>query len=73
MFIEKTIGNRVGAKEEIGGLDIPEMGILVYMTEDPIVVQNAGQDHLSSHGPGVPRKGTIASSASAEHVPLRNS
>jgi Amt family ammonium transporter len=60
MLIEKTIGNRVSAKDEINGLDIPEMGIFGYISEDPIIVQNAGQDHLSTHGPGVPLKRPVA-------------
>ena len=34
MIIEKTIGNRVAAKAEIEGLDIPEMGVLGYVNED---------------------------------------
>jgi Amt family ammonium transporter len=54
MIIEKTIGNRVPAKEEIEGLDIPEMGVLGYMNEDTRAVQVAGEEHLSTHGPGVP-------------------
>jgi hypothetical protein len=54
-LIEKTIGNRVPAKVEIEGLDIPEMGVLGYVTEDPVVVQTAGQEHISTYGPGVPR------------------
>ncbi|QEH34033.1 Ammonia channel precursor [Aquisphaera giovannonii] len=52
--IEKTIGNRVPAKDEIEGLDIPEMGVLGYVNEDPIIVKNAGAEHISTHGPGVP-------------------
>ena len=57
MLVEKTMGNRVTAKDEIQGLDIPEMGILGYVNEDPVIVQNAGQEHLNTQGPGVPRKG----------------
>src|SRR3954453_21576142 len=54
MIIEKTIGNRVPAREEIEGLDIPEMGVLGYMNEDTRAVQVAGEEFLSTHGPGVP-------------------
>ena len=49
------MGNRVPAKDEIEGLDIPEMGVLGYVNEDPIEVTTAGMDHLTTHGPGVPR------------------
>src|SRR5207253_1049429 len=52
--IEKTMGNRVTAKAEIDGLDIPEMGVIGYLNEDPVVVQTAGHEHLSTYGPGVP-------------------
>ena len=34
MIVEKTIGNRVSAKAEIEGLDIPEMGVAGYVNED---------------------------------------
>lgn len=53
-IVEKTMGNRVSAIAEIEGLDIPEMGVLGYVNEDPIVVRIAGQEHLATHGPGVP-------------------
>ncbi len=56
MIIEKTIGNRTDAAVEIGGLDIPEMGVMGYVDEDSIAVQVAGQEHLTSYGPGVPNK-----------------
>jgi hypothetical protein len=49
-------GNRVTAKGEILGLDITEMGVPGYVSEDPIEVKMAGQDHLTTQGPGVPRK-----------------
>ncbi len=29
-LIDVTIGNRVSAEAELGGLDIPEMGMLAY-------------------------------------------
>ena len=64
--IEKTMGNRVSAKDEIQGLDIPEMGILGYVNEDPVIVQNAGQEHLNTQGPGVPRKGNGVKSSASE-------
>jgi Amt family ammonium transporter len=54
LIIEKTIGNRVPAKVEIEGLDIPEMGVLGYMSEDTRAVQVAGEEFLSTHGPGTP-------------------
>lgn len=54
-IIEKTIGNRVPAKDEIEGLDIPEMGVMGYVNEDSIAVQVAGQEYLNSFGPGVPK------------------
>ena len=54
-IVEKTMGNRVAAKDEIEGLDIPEMGVLGYMNEDTYEVHSAGQEHLSAHGPGVPK------------------
>jgi Amt family ammonium transporter len=54
--VEKTMGNRVSAKVEVEGLDIPEMGVAGYLNEDTIAVQIAGRAHLDEHGPGVPRK-----------------
>jgi Amt family ammonium transporter len=59
MIIEKTIGNRVPARDEIAGLDIPEMGIAGYISEEPVIVRNAGQELLSIHGPGVPSRGAV--------------
>ena len=56
MIIEKTIGNRTSARVEIYGLDIPEMGVQGYVNEDSVAVQVAGQEHLSTYGPGVPAK-----------------
>lgn len=52
--VEKTMGNRVPAQVEIEGLDIPEMGVLGYINEDPIEVAAAGRALLATHGPGVP-------------------
>ena len=54
-IVEKTMGNRVSAQTEIYGLDIPEMGVLGYINEDTRAVQAAGEEHLSTYGPGVPR------------------
>ena len=53
---DKTMGIRVTAKAEIEGLDIPEMGVLGYVNEDPITVKVLGDQHLDTHGPGVPVK-----------------
>jgi ammonia channel protein AmtB len=55
MIIEKTVGNRVPARDEIEGLDVPEMGVMGYVNEDSVAVQVAGQEHLTVFGPGVPR------------------
>jgi len=30
MIIDAVVGQRVGAKAEVGGLDLPEMGALAY-------------------------------------------
>jgi Amt family ammonium transporter len=54
--IEKTIGNRVSAKTEIEGLDVPEMGVPGYVFKDTYAVEKAGREHLDTHGPGVPSK-----------------
>ncbi len=59
--IERTIGNRVSAGVEVAGLDVPEMGVLGYVSEETYAVQTASQDYLATFGPGVPPKG--ASSA----------
>ena len=55
-IVEKTMGNRVSAAAEIAGLDVPEMGIEGYINEDTHHVQMAGQAHIETHGPGVPKK-----------------
>src|SRR5207249_11197392 len=34
-LVEKTIGNRVSPEVELQGLDIPEMGVLGYINEEP--------------------------------------
>jgi Amt family ammonium transporter len=55
-LIDLLIGNRVSAKTEIEGLDIPEMGVLGYITEDTRAIQVAGEEFLATHGPGVPTR-----------------
>lgn len=59
MLVEKTVGNRVSARTEVEGLDIHEMGVMGYVDEDSIAVQVAGQEHLSTFGPGVPAKKVV--------------
>ncbi len=68
-IVEKTMGNRVTAKAEIEGLDIPEMGVLGYVNEDPIEVTTAGMDHLSTYGPGVPRGAKNGHSSDRPRIP----
>ena len=55
-LINRLVGNRVAARAEIDGLDIPEMGVLGYVGEETYAVRTAGQDFLATHGPGVPPK-----------------
>jgi Amt family ammonium transporter len=54
-ILEKLIGNRTDARTEIEGLDLHELGVPGYMHEDTPAVQLAGQEHLATQGPGVPR------------------
>jgi ammonia channel protein AmtB len=54
-IVGKLIGNRTTAKGEIEGLDISEMGVKGYSMEDPPFVQVAGEEHIATHGAGVPR------------------
>jgi Amt family ammonium transporter len=61
MIIEKLIGNRVSAKTEVDGLDVPELGVVGYVNEDTQDVLIAGEQHLSTHGPGVPTKAKVES------------
>ena len=42
------VGNRADARAEIEGLDIPEMGVIGYVNEDPIEVTNAARSLLGS-------------------------
>ena len=55
MITDKIVGNRTSAKAEIEGLDIHEMGVPGYSHEDAYHVQRAGEEHLATHGPGVPK------------------
>ncbi|MBY0523984.1 MAG: ammonium transporter [Gemmataceae bacterium] len=43
-IVEKLMGNRVSAEVELQGLDIPEMGVLGYINEDP----KTPEGHFSS-------------------------
>ena len=45
--LDKVVGNRVSAKEEVEGLDIPEMGVLGFVPEDVRAVQIAGAEALA--------------------------
>jgi Amt family ammonium transporter len=45
-IIEKVVGNRVSPEVEIQGLDVPEMGVLGYIDEDPTVPEG----HLMTGG-----------------------
>jgi Amt family ammonium transporter len=49
-IVEKLIGNRVSAETELQGLDVPEMGVLGYINEDP----KTPEGHLA-HGGAEPR------------------
>lgn len=55
-LINRLVGNRVAARAEIEGLDVPEMGVLGYVGEETYAVRTAGQDFLATFGPGVPPK-----------------
>ncbi|MGH7225362.1 MAG: ammonium transporter, partial [Gemmataceae bacterium] len=52
--VEKVIGNRVSAAVELQGLDVPEMGVLGYINEDP----KSPEAH-SIHPPAEPRHAMI--------------
>ena len=56
--IGRVVGNRVPARAEVEGLDVPEMGVLGYVPEETYAVQTASQDYLATFGPGVPPKGS---------------
>jgi Amt family ammonium transporter len=60
--IGRVVGNRVPARAEVEGLDVPEMGVLGYVPEETYAVQTAGQDYLATFGPGVPPKGSSSPS-----------
>src|SRR4051812_24119576 len=53
MIIEMLIGNRALAVAEVEGLDIPEMGVMGYVNEDSVTVQEAGREYLPTFGAGV--------------------
>ena len=55
-LINRLVGNRVAARVEIDGLDVPETGVLGYVGEETYAVRTAGQAFLASFGPGVPPK-----------------
>jgi ammonium transporter, Amt family len=57
-IIGRLVGNRVPARAEVEGLDVPEMGVVGYVPEETYAVQTAGQDYLATFGPGVPPKGS---------------
>ncbi|WP_435015549.1 ammonium transporter [Tundrisphaera sp. TA3] len=57
--IDALVGNRVSARVEVEGLDIPETGVLGYVVEETHVVATAGQVYLASHGPGVPERTSL--------------
>ena len=67
--IGRTIGNRVSARVEVEGLDVPEMGVLGYVPEETYAVQTAGQDYLATFGPGVPPKGSSSPAKGASRKP----
>ena len=76
--INRVVGNRVGARVEIDGLDVPETGILGYVGEETYAVRTAGQAFLATFGPGVPPKSaskptpsTIAPAKSKRRPPRR--
>jgi len=73
-IVDVVWGNRVTAKDEIAGLDITEMGTPGYVNDDPVIVQNAAQDHLTTFGPGVPMKRRASINASErKNVPVSHS
>ena len=67
--IGRTIGNRVSARAEVEGLDVPEMGVLGYVPEETYAVQTASQDYLATFGPGVPPKGSSSPAKGATRKP----
>jgi Amt family ammonium transporter len=52
-IIEKLIGNRVSAEVELQGLDVPEMGVLGYIHEEP-----TSPEAHAIHPPAEPRHAT---------------
>ena len=68
-LIHKLVGNRVAARVEIDGLDVPETGVLGYVGEETYAVRTAGQDFLATFGPGVPPKSAAKPPPSAVAPP----
>ncbi len=66
--IGRLVGNRVSARAEVEGLDVPEMGVLGYVPEETYAVQTAGQDYLATFGPGVPPKGSSSPSKKSDQL-----
>lgn len=63
-IVEKTIGNRVSAEVEVQGLDIPEMGVLGYINEDPKapeghVIHPSAEPRSASYPPDGARRYTL--------------
>ena len=69
-LINLLVGNRVAARAEIEGLDVPEMGVLGYVGEETYAVRTAGQDFLATFGPGVPPKSASKPSQSPSISPI---
>ncbi len=53
--IGKLVGNRVSAEDEIGGLDIPEMGVLAYPDDAPAHAAMVSGTNESGVGVTVPK------------------
>jgi Amt family ammonium transporter len=68
--VDKVVGNRVTARAEVEGLDIHEMGVPGYVNEDTLIVQTAGQEHISTYGPGVPRVVKNGTTSTADEKPV---
>ena len=60
-IVEKLIGNRVSAEVELQGLDVPEMGVLGYINEDP----KTPEGHLTQPPPSRARPCSRPAAASA--------
>jgi Amt family ammonium transporter len=51
----KLVGNRVGSQAELLGLDVPELGALGYINQDPKVPES----RMVIHQPAEPRSATV--------------